>query len=184
MRLIVDLQAQHRKLNGFLNKALVDSKPPLPGQPLRTKPRVPLTYVHTYETDTFFELSQNAFSALPPSLHRFLDKRKPPKVRITTDQKTGKELAKILKVRVSDIEIYSPQTPFDWRVSVSLEVSYEGPMRDLVESTEKPGKRPDRNKDRVSYRHSHYQIDLTQVTPAEVRLCTMSLTPLDWDKFC
>ena len=78
-------------------------------------------------------------------------------------------MAKIIKVRVSDIEVYSPQTPFDWRVSVSLEVNYDGDMRELVETTEgKDQKRPDRNKDRVSYKHSHYQIDLTQVKAAEV----------------
>lgn len=60
-------------------------------------------------------------------------------------------------------------TIFDWRVSVNLEVSWEGDKRDLMELVERrEGKRPDRNKDRVSYRHSHYQIDLTQVTPAEV----------------
>ncbi|KAL9593526.1 MAG: hypothetical protein Q9179_005834 [Wetmoreana sp. 5 TL-2023] len=160
-------ESQHRRLNGFLNQALKDSQPPIPGEPPK-KPRVPLTYVHTRETDTFYDLSQNALNILPPSVHAYLDRRNKPKVRITTDQKTGKEMAKIIKVRVSDIEIYSPQTPFDWRVSVSLEVNYNGDMRDLVEATEgKDRRRPDRNKDRVSYKHSHYQIDLTQVKPAE-----------------
>lgn len=128
-----------------------------------------LTYVHTRETDTFYELSQNAINTLPPSVQAYIDRRNKPKVRITTDQRTGKEMAKIIKVRISDIEVYSPQTPFDWRVSVSLEVNYEGDMRDLVETSEgKDRKYPDRNKDRVSYKHSHYQIDLTQVKAATV----------------
>ncbi|KAL8935854.1 MAG: hypothetical protein Q9211_004482 [Gyalolechia sp. 1 TL-2023] len=158
--------AQHSRLNGFLNLALQKSQPAPPGEPPK-KPRVPLTYVHTRETDTFYELSQNAVNVLPPSVQAYLDRRKKPKVRITRDQKTGKEMAKIIKVRISDIEVYSPQTPFDWRLSVSLEVNYDGDMRELVESTEgKERKNSDRNKDRVSYRHSHYQIDLTQVKAA------------------
>lgn len=160
--------AQHSRLNNFLNQAYLKSKPPPPGEPPK-KPRVALDYVHTYETDTFYDLSQNALNVLPPSVQNFLDRRNKPKVRITTDQRTGKEMAKIIKVRISDIEVYSPQTPFDWRVSVSLEVNWDGDLRELVESTEgKNGKRPDRNKDRVSYKHSHYQIDLTQVKSAEV----------------
>ncbi|KAI4200404.1 MAG: hypothetical protein LQ350_003942 [Teloschistes chrysophthalmus] len=165
-------ETQHRRLNGFLNQALKDSQPPPPGESPR-KPRVPLSYVHTRETDTFYDLSDKSISSLPPSVQQYLDRRNRPKLRITTDQKTGKEIAKIVKVRISDIEIYSPQTPFDWRVSVSLEVNYDGDVRDLVESTEgKDRRRPDRNKDRVSYKHSHYQIDLTQVKPADVNFDT------------
>ncbi|KAL8714562.1 MAG: hypothetical protein Q9220_001510 [cf. Caloplaca sp. 1 TL-2023] len=165
--------AQHHALNKFLNQALQRSNaPPPPGEPPR-KPRVPLTYVHKRETDTFYELSPNAMNTLPPSIQAYLDRRNKPKVRITTDQVSGQVTAKIIKVRVSDIEVYSPQTLFDWRVSVSLEVNYEGDLRDLVESSEAKGqKRPDRNKDRVSYRHSHYQIDLTQVKPAEATSIT------------
>ncbi|KAL8765801.1 MAG: hypothetical protein Q9194_006459 [Teloschistes cf. exilis] len=160
-------ETQHRRLNGFLNQALKDSQPQPPGESSR-KPRVPLSYVHTRETDTFYDLSDKSISSLPPSVQQYLDRRNRPKLRITTDQKTGKEIAKIVKVRISDIEIYSPQTVFDWRVSVSLEVNYDGDVRDLVESTEgKDRRRPDRNKDRVSYKHSHYQIDLTQVKPAD-----------------
>ena len=46
-------------------------------------------------------------------------------------------------------------------------------MKELVEPAgqEKGGTR---NKDRMSYSHQAYQIDLTQVTPADVRV----LTPL------
>ncbi|KAI4120569.1 MAG: hypothetical protein LQ338_006920 [Usnochroma carphineum] len=159
--------SQHSRLNAFLNNALMSSKPAPPGEPPK-KPRVPLDYVHTYETDTFYDVSQNALSTLPPAVQNYLDRNNKPKVRITTDQKTNQVTAKIIKVRISDVEVYSPLTPFDWRVSVSLEVNYDGDMRDLVETTEgKDRRRTDRNKDRVSYKHSHYQIDLTQVKPAE-----------------
>ncbi|KAI4247965.1 MAG: hypothetical protein LQ352_006031 [Teloschistes flavicans] len=160
-------ETQHRQLNGFLNQALTESQPPPPGDTSR-KPRVPLSYVHTRETDTFYDLPDKSISALPPSVQAHLDRRNRPKLRVTTDQKTGKEIAKVVKIRVSDIEIYSPSNVFDWRVSVSLEVNYDGDIRDLVESTEgKDRRRPDRNKDRVSYKHSHYQIDLTQVKIGE-----------------
>jgi len=166
------MQAQHRALNGFLNKALVDSQPPK--QPatkvvIPPKPRIPMSYVHTKECDAFYELSQAGHLSLPPSIRAQLNPRHRAKVRITTDQKTGKELAKIVKARVADLDIYSPRTAFDWRVSVNLEMNYDGDMRDLVETTD-GGKRADRNKDRMSYRHLAYQIDLTQVTPFEVSL--------------
>lgn len=159
---------QHSRLNQFLNRSLQDSKPPLKNP---KKPRLPLEYVHTYETDTFYSLSPNALSLLPPSIQHHLDRRNKPKVRITTDQRTGQVTAKIIKVRISNIEIHCPQTAFDWRLSVSLEVNWDGDLKDLVESTEGiNGRSPDRNKDRMSYKHSHYQIDLTQVKLGDVSL--------------
>ncbi|KAL8857951.1 MAG: hypothetical protein Q9178_005570 [Gyalolechia marmorata] len=161
-------ESQHQQLNKFLNKCLADSQPPLPGTSPR-EPRVPLTYVHTRVRDTFFDLTQDALNALPPSILGYVDRRKKPKVRVTTDQKDGTQLAKIIKIRVSDREIHSPKTPFDWRVSVNLEMNYDGDMRGLVETTEgKDRRKPDRNKDRVSYKHGPYQIDLTQVKPTEI----------------
>ncbi|KAL8767293.1 MAG: hypothetical protein Q9209_006131 [Squamulea sp. 1 TL-2023] len=160
-------ESQHSQLNKCLNKALLDSRPPLPGAPPRKgEPRLPLDYVHTYETDTFYDLSANAMNALPPFLHGYIGRGKQPRARITTDQKTGKVTRMIIKVNVNDIEIYSPQTPFDWRVSVNLEVKYDGNVKDLVESTEgKDRKSLDRNKNRMTYKHGPYQVDLTQVTP-------------------
>lgn len=95
-------------------------------------------------------------------------------MRITTDQRTGRELAKIVKVRVADLDVYSPKTNFDWRVSINLEMKYEGDNRDLVEVMEGGKRAPERNKDRMTYRHLAYQIDLTQVTLAEV--CHPDLT--------
>ena len=163
-------QSQHRTLNGFLNKALVNSQPAklMPTVAPPAKPRIPMSYVHTRECDASYELKSSSYHSLPPSVRALINSRHKPRVRITTDQKTGRELAKIIKMRVADIEIYSPRTLFDWRVSVSLEMNYDGDMRDLEETTE-GGKRADRNKDRMSYKHLAYQIDLTQVTPTEVR---------------
>ncbi|KAI4111578.1 MAG: hypothetical protein LQ339_000449 [Xanthoria mediterranea] len=161
-------ESQHQQLNKFLNKCLAESQPPLPGTPSR-EPRVPLTYVHTRVRDAFYDLTQDALNGLPPAILGYVDRRKRPKVRITTDQKDGTQLAKIIKIRVSDREIHSPKNAFDWRVSVNLEMNYDGDMRGLVETTEgKDRRKPDRNKDRVSYKHGPYQIDLTQVKPTEV----------------
>ena len=128
-----------------------------------------MTYVHTKECDTFYELSQSGQLSLPPSIRaQLIPRQNKAKVRITTDQKTGRELAKIVKVRVADLDVHSPATLFDWRVSINLEMNFEGDTRDLVEVMEGGRKAPQRNKDRVTYRHLAYQIDLTQVTLAEV----------------
>lgn len=47
-------------------------------------------------------------------------------------------------------------------------MDYPGDMKQLVEPDRRDGKKADRNKDRMSYKHLAYQFDLTQVTPAEV----------------
>lgn len=131
-----------------------------------------MDYKHTKETDTFYELSQAGVLQLPRSIASGLQLNpravNKAKVRITTEQTNGKEIAKIIKTRVADIDIYSPKTAFDWRVSVNVEMNFEGDMKDLVEVDRRNGKKADRNKDRMSYKHLAYQIDLTQVTPAEV----------------
>ena len=128
-----------------------------------------MTYVHTRECDSFYELSQSGELALPPSIRAQINPRhNKAKVRVTRDQRTGAELAKIVKVRVADLDVHSPKTPFDWRVSVNLEMQFQGAMKDLVEVMDGGRRAPERNKDRVTYRHLAYQIDLTQVTSAEV----------------
>ena len=159
---LTDLQAQHRTLNGFLNKALVESQPPQ---------RIKMAYVHTYENDTFYDMSQNGALSLPPSIRTQIDPKNPrtiPKIRVTHNKKTGEEIAKIVKARVADIDVYSPRTAFDWRVSVNVEMRIEGDLRNLIEPGASGKKGADRNKDRMSYRHLAYQIDLTQVTSPEV----------------
>jgi mRNA capping enzyme, beta chain len=146
----------------------MDSKSPKPDHSQPTsKPRIAMTYVHTRERDTFYELPPRTQMALPPSIRAQLNPRHRAKVRVTTDQKSGKTLAKIIKARVADLDIYSPCTLFDWRISVNLEMEYDGEIEGLAEGGDGRG-RADRNKDRMSYRHLAYQIDLTQVTPSDV----------------
>ncbi|MCJ1400541.1 mRNA-capping enzyme subunit beta [Xylographa trunciseda] len=162
-------ESQHQSLNRFLNGAYISSLP----QPSQTigsssKPRIPMNYIHTKECDTFYELSQAAELSLPPSIRAQINPRhNKAKVRVTTDQKTGRVLAKIIKVRVADLDVYNPGTPFDWRVSVNLEMNFTGDMGELVEVMEGGKRAPERNKDRMTYKHLAYQIDLTQVKSAE-----------------
>ena len=132
-----------------------------------------MDYKHTREVDSFYELSHQGSLQLPPSviagLHSNPRATKKARVRVTTDEKTGEELAKIVKTRVADIDIYSPQSPFDWRISVNIEMDFDIDKSLLIEAPSKDGRAADRRKDRVSYKHLAYQIDLTQVVLAEVR---------------
>lgn len=127
--------------------------------------RIPLAYAHKKERDTFYEVNP---VELPPVIRQNLNPRHKPKVRVTTDQRTGEVLAKIIKCRVADIDVYSPRTTVDWRVSVNLEMEYEGDYHSLPVADAARGGRGERNKDRMSYRHLAYQVDLTQVARAEV----------------
>lgn len=131
-----------------------------------------MTYKHTKEVDRFYDLTQQGAMQIPHSLSAGLQlhprARDRAKVRITTDEKTGQELAKIIKAKVADIDIYSPRTLFDWRISVNVEIDFNIDKSELVEVERKDGRAADRRKDRVSYKHLAYQIDLTQVASAEV----------------
>lgn len=145
-------------MNNFLNDAVKASLP-------NTNPkRIPVSYAHKKERDTFYEVSP---ADLPPIIRQNLNPRHKPKVRVTTDQRTGEILAKIVKCRVADIDVCSPRTTVDWRVSVNLEMEYPGDVSHLPPVDASKGGRGERNKDRMSYRHLAYQVDLTQVARAE-----------------
>lgn len=127
------------------------------------KPRIPLHYVHTRELDRFYELPPSHAPAIPLSVRPHANQRHRMRVRVTHDQKTGEQLAQIIKIRIADLDVYSPRTAFDWRLSVNLEMAYDGDTNALVEIVEN-GRSSKRSKDRMTYRHLAYQIDLTQVT--------------------
>lgn len=159
-------QQQHLTLNNFLNHAfLVSIGHKQSPAPLR-KPRIPMAYKHTRETDTQYGLSQQGAMQLPRSLAHGQGKKQA-KVRITTDDKTGEILAKIIKTPVADIHVHCPRHLFDWRISVNIEMDFDGDMKDLV-ALDKRDAKGDRKKDRMSYKHLQYQVDLTQVTSTEV----------------
>ncbi len=102
-------------------------------------------------------------SSIPPAVREKLNPRHAIKVRVTHDQKTNQVLAKIIKARIVDLDIYNPQSPLDCRISINFEMRFDGDVEDVIAAG--TGERiPDRNKDRLSYSQSHYQIDLTQVT--------------------
>ncbi|KAI5305518.1 stearoyl-CoA 9-desaturase [Ascosphaera pollenicola] len=148
---------QHRCLNEFLNRAAEQSKLPNP-----TRKRIPMEYVHNRQIDAFYEIPPES---LPPMIRPYFNRRHNPRVRVTRDQKTGNVIAKIVKCRVADLDVYSPGTALDWRLSVNIEMDYEGDIQGLVPLGEggDPNSRVERIKDRVSYMHMFSRIDLTQV---------------------
>lgn len=164
-------------MNGFLNELVTQTHPSNLNRP---KPRVPIQYAHRRERDSFYELPQSIVQTLPPTIQHFLKQtsRHAPKVRVTHDQKTGQVLARIIKTRVQDLDIYIPNSPLDCRISVNLEMKYDGDTEALVRGSERQNQ-PDRNKDRLSYTQSHYQIDLTQVTSATVSVVMIVVLKLN-----
>lgn len=85
------------------------------------------------------------------------------RVTYAQDPKEPKILAKIIKARIADIDIYNPQFPLDCRISINFEMRYDGDIEEL-KAISIDNRIADRNKDRLSYKQSHYQVDLTQVT--------------------
>jgi len=77
------------------------------------------------------------------------------KIRVTRDEKTGTVLECMRKIRLGDLNVYSPKREADWRVSVNLEVPVSHPLGSATHT---------RRKDRLSYSHEEFKIDLTQVT--------------------
>jgi polynucleotide 5'-triphosphatase len=158
-------EEQHKRMNIFLNGCVVRAKSNAAVAPKAS--RAPLDYKHVRQTDSFYELNQVGFDLLAPTTKAILQSPSRQKVRITRDTKTGQVLEKIIKHRVINLEISSPQTEWDYRISVNLEINYPGPLDDLVESMER-GRSYTRRKDRMCYSHLQaYRIDLTQVTNPE-----------------
>jgi hypothetical protein len=158
-------ESQHRAFNEFLNDALMKSLPPKQPVAPGAHQRIPMAYRHTRQTDAFYELAGDATTGLSPSLLALIGNRSNKvRVRVTTDQKTGQEIAKIIKVRIADLDVHSPRTIFDWRLSVNIEIKYNGPTQGLVRVMERGQPTAPRMKDRMTYNHLAYQIDLTQVT--------------------
>ncbi|KAK5092446.1 hypothetical protein LTR70_005407 [Exophiala xenobiotica] len=153
---------QHRILNVYLNgltEAALKAR-------LQDPSRIEILYNHPKENDEFYELSHEGKAQLNPDLQGWIHEaagrghRREVRVRRTTNKVTGEVTAQIIKTRVADKEIYNPDFDFDFRISISLETRWEGAKEHLTQVAENRG----RNKDRVSYRHMIYQVDLTQVT--------------------
>ncbi len=145
-------------------------------------------YNHPRETDTFYSLTAAGEASLPQSIRTYLNPKHRPRVRITTSQPppsaAGAPAAvpvvkrRIIKSRIADFEVLCPLLAFDFRISISIESPFDGPDDVLVKVNDAgAGGAGDREKDRVSYRHLAYQIDLTQVSYPNVRIqSTPSMT--------
>jgi hypothetical protein len=154
-------------LNDFLNSKVTETHPQNPG----ARRRVQIAYLHRRERDKFYELPPSFNSRLPPAVQEEVRRsRHAPKLRVTYDQKTGQILAKIIKIRVANLDFLFPGSPLDCRISINFEIRYDGETEDFMEITSRPENQlPDRMKDRLSYTQSHYQIDLTQVTQGGIK---------------
>lgn len=147
----------HKRLNDYLNDAVRKAS---------TGGRVPMTYKHTVETDKLYDLPTHimARSSLPQAVKdAHLEGGKPARVRVTRDNKTNAVTAAIIKLRMADLEVFCPSDEFDIRISVSLETAWPHPTDGLPEQLD-GGVPTGRSKDRVSYTHQGFQVDLTQVT--------------------
>ena len=96
-------------------------------------------YEHKYELDEFYRIESG-------------------RLRVTKDAKTkviipGKS---VIKDRVADLNVYIPTANLDYRISVSLETTVPLPAQALPVIKR-------RHKDRLSYTHELFTIDLTQV---------------------
>ncbi|KIX07542.1 uncharacterized protein Z518_02195 [Rhinocladiella mackenziei CBS 650.93] len=148
--------AQHKLLNTFLNGLVQESM-----REAQISDRSVIGYDHPHEYDEFYELTEEGKRNLPPSIMTWLNPRHKPRIRRTIDEGTGQVKAQIIKSRMADLEVYNPGSDFDFRISISIESPWDGEPHWLTEMTD--GGR-DRKKDRMSYRHMAYQIDLTQVS--------------------
>ncbi|KAF9483417.1 mRNA capping enzyme [Pholiota conissans] len=128
---------QHKHYNTLLNQLKTASSQPDYGGS-------PVDYSHQYLTDTFYTPDGNDRD----------------KVRVTRDDKTNTVLETMRKIRLGDLNVYSPKQSADWRVSVNLEVPEILPPVPHPIGTASFT----RKKDRLSYSHQEFKIDLTQVT--------------------
>ena len=151
---------QHKRMNLYLNGQVSQSK--APGAARET-----VNYKHTHETDMFFELDQQGFSSLNPVVQRLISASGTrQRIRVTKDAKTGQILRSIIKHRLANLEISSPQTEWDYRIGINLEIDFYGPIDNLKPVIEagKTLESMQRQKDRISYSWmGAYQVDLTQV---------------------
>jgi polynucleotide 5'-triphosphatase len=90
------------------------------------------------------------------------------------DDKTGQVVECLEKSKLANLNVYSPNEEFDWRISVNSEVPcmcIRGGTVDradtsacIAQVSPQETSTYARRKDRVSYKHSLFQIDLTQVS--------------------
>lgn len=162
-------ELQHKSFNDFLNFLVQQTHPAnKAASAALPRPRLPIDYRHRHEIDKFFELPASVRDRILPVCvaKPIAAKGHGVKVRVTYDQKSNKILGKIVKARIADMSLHFPDLPLDCRISVNLEMDWDGSVEDLERMASTSGRPspPARMKDRLSYKHGCYQIDLTQVT--------------------
>ena len=68
----------------------------------------PLDYSHRFLVDSFYASEGGG--------------NEKEKIRVTRDEKTGTTLECMRKLRLGNLNVYSPKYAADWRVSVNLEI--------------------------------------------------------------
>ncbi|KAJ2376491.1 mRNA-capping enzyme subunit beta [Coemansia sp. RSA 2607] len=126
---------QHAMFNKLLNQRVDETR-----RPEYRGSRV--EYKHTKEVDHFYRIDGT-------------------RVRVTTDKETGQVLSVITKNRVADLNIYSPRTKLDIRITINEEQPMEQPDMEANKPI------LERHKDRLSYRQDLWSFDLTQVVSPE-----------------
>lgn len=153
----------HKMMNDYLNQSVLLSKQ----QPESGKrARIPMEYKHSREVDAFYELPHSELERMPAAIReRFQFSKRRPRIRITRDKQKGDVIAKVIKASVGDVNVFCPNSKYDWRVSVNIEYQWDGSVDALEEHAANAGgsRGPNRNKDRLSYKHQFCQVDLTQV---------------------
>ncbi|OLL24507.1 mRNA-capping enzyme subunit beta, partial [Neolecta irregularis DAH-3] len=120
---------QHFHFNQLLNQQVVHG----------------LTYSHSKLVDNFHPDSSST-------------DRRGPLIRVTTVESTSEIKQCVQKKRLANLDVYSPNDLFDWRISVNSEIPVNTPSTPSLRS---------RRKDRRTYNSSFARIDLTEVIAAE-----------------
>ncbi|PVU98051.1 hypothetical protein BB561_000129 [Smittium simulii] len=126
-------EIQHKNFNKMLNSRFCETQNP---KYFGSK----IGYSHTKEIDTYYNDGGV-------------------RIRVTRDQVTGEILGAITKKQISHLDIYSPKTSLDFRISINQEIP--------VEVKEGLTSNYERRKDRISYSQDYYRIDLTKVISAK-----------------
>ncbi|KAI0695782.1 CYTH-like domain-containing protein, partial [Cerioporus squamosus] len=103
------------------------------------KPEMGINYEHLHLIDNFYAPESGRGE----------------KIRVTRDERTSQVRACMRKIRLGNLDIFCPKRSVDWRISVNMEIPVPPPLGSPTHS---------RKKDRLSYTHQEFAIDLTQVT--------------------
>ncbi|KAJ2685739.1 mRNA-capping enzyme subunit beta [Coemansia spiralis] len=129
---------QHAMFNKLLNQRVDETRrPEFRGSRIE--------YKHTKEIDHFYRVDGT-------------------RLRVTTDKESGQVLAVITKTKIADLNIFSPRTKLDIRITINEESTMERPDMDANKPILV------RHKDRLSYKQDLWSFDLTQVVSPEHEL--------------